>query len=231
MERALKAVRGRFEGIDVVAGNVATAEGARFLLERGANAIKVGIGPGGGCATRLTTNFGIPQAEALVQCRLAVDGRVPLIADGGVKRDGSIAEALLFGGDCVMLGSAFAGTQETPGEVVLKPVLMPESQKIVQVPFKVFRGMASIGAVRDRLDLEEADPLELEAIGAEGLEVSVPARGSVRTVVHDMLKHLCSAVSYGGARSLQELRERFWANPHEYLVRLSEAARLESFQR
>jgi IMP dehydrogenase len=215
----------------VVAGNVATAEGARFLLERGANAIKVGIGPGGGCATRLTTNFGIPQVEALVQCRLAVDGRVPLIADGGVKRDGSIAGALLFGGDCVMLGSAFAGTQETPGEVVFKPVLMPESQKIVQVPFKVFRGMASIGAVRDRLDLEEADPLELEAIGAEGLEVSVPARGSVRTVIHDMLKHLCSAVSYGGARSLHELRTQFWAHPEEYLVRLSEASRLESFQR
>ena len=122
------------------------------------NAIKVGIGPGGGCTTRLTTNFGIPQVEALVQCRLAVGDRVPLIADGGVKRDGSIAEALLFGGDTVMLGSAFAGTEETPGEIVLKPVLMPESQKIVQVPFKVFRGMASIGAVRDRLDLEDADP-------------------------------------------------------------------------
>src|SRR5207247_593314 len=158
-----------------------------------------------------------PQVEALVRCRLAVGDRVPLVADGGVRRDGSIAQALLFGGDCVMLGSAFAGTQETPGEIVLKPVLMPESQKIVQVPFKVFRGMASIGAIRDRLDLEEADPVELEAIGAEGLEVSVPARGSVRTVIHDMLKHLCSAISYGGARSLQELRQEFWAAPDRYL--------------
>src|SRR5207237_5808960 len=167
--------------------------------------------------------------EALVQCRLAVDGKVPLIADGGVRRDGSIAEALLFGGDCGMLGSAFAGRQETPGEVVLKPVLMPESQKIVQVPFKVFRGMASIGAVRDRLDLEEADPVELEALGAEGLEVSVPARGSVRTVIQDMLKHLCSSISYGGARSLQELREKFWADPDRYLVKLSAASRAESF--
>ena len=82
---------------------------------------------------------------------------------------------------------------------MLKPVLMPESQKIVQVPFKVFRGMASIGAVRDRLDLEDADPREVEAIGAEGLEVSVPARGSVRAVIHDMLKHLCSSISYGGS--------------------------------
>lgn len=231
MERALQDVRKRWDHIDVVAGNVATADGARFLLDRGANAIKVGIGPGGGCATRLTTSFGIPQVEALVRCQMAVDGRVPLIADGGVRRDGSIAEALLLGGDCVMLGSALAGTQETPGEIVLKPVLTPESQKIVQVPFKVFRGMASIGAIRDRLDLEEADPLELEAMGAEGLEVSVPARGSARTVMQDMLKHLCSAISYGGAQSLQELRESFWAEPERYLVKLSPAARAESFQR
>lgn len=231
MERALDAVRKQFPGAELVAGNVATADGATFLLERGVDGIKVGIGPGGGCVTRLTTNFGIPQVEALVQCRLAVGDRVPLIADGGVKRDGSITQALLFGGDSVMLGSAFAGTQETPGEVVLKSVLMPESQKIVKVPFKVFRGMASIGAIRDRLDLEDADPRELEAIGAEGLEVSVPARGSVRTVIHDMLKHLCSAISYGGAESLQELRRNFWADPGRYLVKLTDASRRESFQR
>jgi IMP dehydrogenase len=231
MERALTEVRRRFAGVDVVAGNVATAEGATFLMERGANGVKVGIGPGGGCTTRLTTSFGVPQVEALVRCRLATGGRVPLIADGGVRRDGSIAEALLFGGDCVMLGSAFAGTEETPGDVVLKSVLMPESQKSVQVPFKVFRGMASIGAIRDRLDLEETDPIELEAIGAEGLEVSVPARGSVRAVVHDMLKHLCSAISYGGARSLRELQEQFSDDPERYLVKLSPASRAESFQR
>jgi len=231
MERALEQVRKRVDAVDVIAGNVATAEGATFLLDRGADGIKVGIGPGGGCVTRLTTNFGIPQVEALVQCRLAVGDRVPLIADGGIRRDGSIAQALLFGGDCVMLGSAFAGTLETPGEIVLKSVLMPESQKTVKVPFKVFRGMASIGAIRDRLDLEDADPQELEAIGAEGLEVSVPARGSVRTIIHDMLKHLCSAISYGGANSLQELRRNFWANPEKYLVKLTEASRIESFQR
>lgn len=231
MERALEAMRKQCGDIDVIAGNVATAEGARFLLERGANAIKVGIGPGGGCTTRLTTSFGIPQVEALVQCRLAVGDRIPLVADGGVRRDGSIAEALMFGGDCVMLGSAFAGTQEAPGDLVLKSVLVPESQKIVTVPFKVFRGMASLAAVRDRLDLEEADRVELEAIGAEGLEVSVPARGSARTVIHDMLKHLCSAISYGGARNLQELRQKFWAHPEQYLVKLSEASRAESFHR
>jgi IMP dehydrogenase len=231
MERALAEIRKRFGDVELVAGNVATAEGARFLVDRGVNAVKVGIGPGGGCATRLTTNFGIPQVEALVRCRREIGDRVPLIADGGIKRDGSVAEALLFGGDTVMLGSAFAGTDEAPGEVVLKSVLVPESQKIVKVPFKVFRGMASIGAVLDRLDLEEADPRELEAIGAEGLEVSVPARGSARTVIHDMLKHLCSAISYGGAHTLQELRQEFAANPQQYLVKLTPAARAESFHR
>jgi len=231
MARAMEDVRKRCGDVELVAGNVATGEGARFLLDRGANGIKVGIGPGGGCTTRLATNFGIPQVEALVSCRLAVGDRVPLIADGGIRRDGSIAEALIFGGSSVMLGSAFAGTTETPGDVVLKPVFMPESQKLVQVPFKVFRGMASIGAVRDRLDLEDVAPRELEALGAEGLEVSVPARGSVRTVLRDMLKHLCSSISYGGAQSLSELRQKFTENPGHYLVRLTESSRSESFQR
>jgi IMP dehydrogenase len=231
MDRALVEIRKRFSGVDIVAGNVATGDGATFLLERGVNGIKVGIGPGGGCATRLTTNFGIPQVEALVQCRLAVGDRVPLIADGGIRRDGSIAEALLFGGDSVMLGSAFAGTDEAPGEIVLKSVVDSESQKVVKVPFKVFRGMASIGAIRDRLDLEEAAPGELEAMGAEGIEVSVPARGSARPVIREMLKHLCSAISYGGAQSLQELRGQFWAQPERFLVRLTAASRAESFQR
>jgi IMP dehydrogenase len=179
----------------------------------------------------LTTSFGVPQVEALVQSRRGTPEHVPLIADGGIRRDGSIAQALLFGGDTVMLGSAFAGTEETPGEIVLKSVLMPESQKIVKVPFKVFRGMASVAAVRDRLDLEDADMRELEALGAEGLEVSVPARGPVRSVLHDMLKHLCSAISYGGARSLRELKERFQHEPDRYLIRLTDASRVESFQR
>ena len=231
MARAIEQIRKHCGDVELVAGNVATEAGALFLLDRGVNGIKVGIGPGGGCTTRLTTNFGIPQVEALVRCRLAVGDRVPLIADGGVKRRRQHRLALLFGGDCVMLGSAFAGTLETPGEVVLKSVFMPESQKLGQVPFKVFRGMASVGAVRDRLNLEEAATPELEAMGAEGLEVSVPARGSVCVVIHDMLKHLCSAISYGGATSLQELRRTFWSNPERYLVRLSEASRVESFQR
>jgi IMP dehydrogenase len=231
MANAVEQIRARFGAVELIAGNVATADGARFLVDRGVNAIKVGIGPGGGCTTRLTTNFGVPQVQALAETKLAAGDRVPVIADGGIKRHGSIAEALLFGGDTIMLGSAFAGTQETPGDIVLKPVLMPDSQKVVQVPFKVFRGMASLAAVKDRLDLEEADAQEVESLGAEGLEVTVPARGSVRTVIHDMLKHLCSSISYGGAGSLRELRQRFIEEPERYLVRLSAASRHESFMR
>jgi len=232
MERAIGELRKRFGSVELIAGNVATAEGTRFLLERGVNGIKVGIGPGGGCTTRMTTSFGVPQGQALVDCRLAADGTgVPLIADGGVKRHGALALALMFGGDCVMLGSAFAGTEETPGEVVHKSVVLPESQKTVKVPFKVLRGMASLEAIRDRLDVEDADEVELDAIGAEGMEISVPARGSARVIVRDMIKHLCSSISYGGAASLRELREKFWADPDQYLIKLSSSSRRESYER
>jgi IMP dehydrogenase len=231
MEQAIEQFRARFGELDLIAGNVATADGVRFLVERGVDAVKIGIGPGGGCTTRINTSFGVPQLHALVECRIASAGRVALIADGGVRRDGSLAEALLFGGDSVMLGSAFAGTAEAPGEIVQKSVLLPESQKVVQVPFKVLRGMASIGAIRDRLDVEDTEAVDLQALGAEGLEISVPARGSARSVFQDMIKHLCSAVSYGGATSLGELRRLFWRDPGRYLVRLSPAARRESYER
>ena len=231
MARAIEAFRSRFDGVELVAGNVATAEGTRFLLERGVNGIKVGIGPGGGCTTRLNTNFGVPQVQALVECRQASGGRVPLVADGGVKRDGALVQALLFGGDTVMLGGALAGTTETPGDIVQKPVVVPESHKTVRVPFKVFRGMASLEAIVDRLDVEDLEAADVEALGAEGMEVAVPARGSVRPILRDMLKHLISAISYGGAGSLAELQEMFRKNPERYVIRLSESARRESFDR
>ena len=230
MAKAIEAFRKAFPKVELVAGNIATAEGVRFLVERGVNAVKVGIGPGGGCTTRLTTSFGVPQLQALYECRQS-DGTVPLIADGGIKRHGAIAEALLFGGDTVMLGSMFAGTEETPGDVVQKSVLLPDQQRSVKVPFKVLRGMASIQAIRDRLDVEDDEVIDLEALGAEGTEVSVPARGSVRPIIHDILKHLCSSVSYGGAKSLSELREMFRADPMRYLVKLSSSAKRESYER
>ena len=225
MGRAIDAFRQRCGDIQLVAGNVATAEGVRFLMERGVDAIKVGIGPGGGCTTRLNTNFGVPQVQALVACRAAANGQVPLIADGGIKRDGAVAQALLFGGDTVMLGSALAGTTETPGEVVLKPVVVPESNKTVRIPFKVFRGMASLQAIVDRLDVEDAEAADVEALGAEGMEIAVPSRGSVRPVIRDLVKHLCSAISYGGAASLAELQQAFRVDPGRYVIRLTESSR------
>jgi IMP dehydrogenase len=231
MARAIDAFRARFGDFELVAGNVATAEGVRFLVERGVNAVKVGIGPGGGCTTRITTSFGVPQLEALVECRLAAGERIPIIADGGVKRHGAIFEALLFGGNTVMLGSMFAGTEETPGEIVQKSVLLPESQRTVKVPFKVLRGMASIQAIKDRLDVEDADNADVEALGAEGTEVSVAARGSVRPIIHDILRHLCSSISYSGMRSLSEIKQVFWQSPERFLIKLSAAARRESYER
>jgi IMP dehydrogenase len=231
MARAMEAFRKQFGDAELIAGNVATAEGVRFLIDRGVNGVKVGIGPGGGCTTRLNTNFGVPQAAALVECRLAADGRVPLIADGGIRRDGALVQALLFGGDTAMLGGVLAGTLETPGDTVQKPVVIPESHKTVKVPFKVFRGMASLQAIVDRLDVEDSSAADVEALGAEGMEISVPARGSVRPVIRDMLKHLCSAISYGGAASLSELQEMFRQDPTRYVIRLSESSRRESFDR
>jgi IMP dehydrogenase len=238
MERAVGDLRKRVGAVELIAGNVGTGEGTRFLLDLGVNGIKVGIGPGGGCTTRMTTSFGVPQAQALVEARIAIaeyadraGADVPLIADGGIRRHGALAMALMFGGDCAMLGSAFAGTEEAPGEVVHKSVVLPESQKTVKVPFKVLRGMASLEAIRDRLDVEDADRVELEAIGAEGMEVTVPLRGSARTIVRDMIKHLCSSISYGGAGSLRELRERFWQDPERYLIKLSASSRRESYDR
>jgi IMP dehydrogenase len=231
MERALSEMRKRFPEAEVIAGNVATADGARFLAERGASAVKVGIGPGGGCTTRITTNFGVPQLQAIVECRRALPDAIPLIADGGIKRHGALALALACGGDTVMLGSAFAGTTEAPGEVVQKSVLVPESQRAVKVPFKVLRGMASIEAIKDRLDVEDASPVDLQAIGAEGMEVSVPLRGSARPVFQEMIKHLCSSISYSGAESLPDLKARFMADPGKYLIRLTESSRRESYDR
>jgi IMP dehydrogenase len=230
MDAALAQFRRRFGDAELIAGNVATGEGARFLAERGVDGIKVGIGPGGGCTTRITTSFGVPQLQALVECRLAIGDAIPIVADGGITRDGALMQALVCG-DTAMLGSAFAGTIETPGDVVQKPVVVPETQRAVRVPFKVLRGMASIGAIVDRLDLEDAAAADVDALGAEGLEISVPARGSVRPILQDMLRHLCSSISYAGASSLAELRALFWADPARYLIRLSDAARRESYDR
>jgi IMP dehydrogenase/GMP reductase len=109
--------------------------------------------------------------------------------------------------------------------------VLPESQRTVKVPFKVLRGMASLQAIKDRLDVEDADTADVEALGAEGTEVSVPARGSVRPIVQDILRHLCSSISYSGAHSLGEIRQMFWTDPARFLIKLSAAGRRESYER
>jgi IMP dehydrogenase/GMP reductase len=108
---------------------------------------------------------------------------------------------------------------------------VPDSNKTVNVPFKVFRGMASLEAIVDRLDVEDAEAADVEALGAEGMEVSVPARGSVRPLLRDIIKHLCSAISYSGGRSLGEMQEMFRKAPESYVIKLSESSRRESFDR
>src|SRR5439155_25950114 len=123
---------------------------------------------------------------------------IPLSAGGGVQRDGALVQSVLFGGDTVMRGGALSATPETPGEVVHKPVVIPESHKTVKVPFKVFRGMASLEAIVDRLDVEDAEGADLEALGSGGIEIAVPARASVRPAIRYMLQHHASGITYGG---------------------------------
>ena len=115
--------------------------------------------------------------------------------------------------------------------MVQKSVVLPDQQRSVKVPFKVLRGMASIQAIRDRLDVEDDEVVDLESIGAEGTEISVPARGSVRPLIQDIFKHLCSSISYGGASSLADLCQMFRADPMRYLIKLSASAKKESYER
>ncbi len=130
-----------------------------------------------------------------------------------------------------MLGSMFAGTEETPGEIVQKSVVLPDQQRSVKVPFKVLRGMASIQAIAIGSTSKTRKCSTWKRSARKAPEVSVPARGSVRPIIQDILKHLCSSISYGGASSLAELKQMFWEEPDRYLIKLSAASRRESYER
>ena len=224
MEQAVRALRTRFRDAELVCGNVGTSEGARFLAELGASAIKVGIGPGRGCRTRLETSAGVPQLQAIHECRMAVGDELPVIADGGVKNDKDIFLALACGASSVMLGSLLSGTDEAPGRVIEDPSTREKR--------KIYRGMTSPQAVFEALYDDESGELDqaLET-PSEGQEVQVPYRCPVRDVLHRVRGHLRSAVSYAGERSLGAVRERVLAAPSEHLIRLSAASRRESFER
>ena len=187
--------------VQVVAGNVATADGAKALIDAGADAIKVGIGPGSICTTRIVAGVGVPQLTAImdaVEAARATD--TPVIADGGIKYSGDLAKALAAGADCAMIGSLLAGTDETPGEVFLYQGRS----------YKTYRGMGSVGAMArgsaDRYFQQDiSDTLKLVP---EGIEGQVPYKGPVGAVLHQLAGGLRAAMGYVGAATLAEFRDK-----------------------
>ena len=218
---AVAALRGRAESVPLVVGNVATAEAARRLASLGVDAIKVGVGPGRGCRTRLETGAGVPQLQAVREAYLATEGRVPIIADGGVRDDKDLFLAIACGASTVMLGSLLSGTDEAPGMVVEDPATR---QKM-----KLYRGMTSPEAVAD--GAEDDELAEALRTPAEGQSVRVPYVGSVVGILARLRGHLQSAVSYAGESSLRAAHEKIAREPARFLVPLSEASRRESYVR
>ena len=225
MGRALDTIRKHFPDIALICGNVATGAGACFLKEHGADAVKVGVGPGRGCRTRLETAAGVPQLQAIREAWCALGESVPIIADGGIHDDKDIFLSLICGASTVMLGSALSGTDEAPGQVIEDPA--------THLKKKIYRGMTSPQAVLESLyDTENPEDVE-EAFEtpAEGQEMQVPYKGSVADVLSRIRGHLQSAVSYAGEQSLAKARAKIVPDPMKYLIPLSEAARRESYER
>ena len=225
MRSAVESIRARFDGVPLICGNVATAEGARYLKDLGCDAIKVGVGPGRGCRTRLETGAGVPQLQAIREAWCAVGDTVPIIADGGIKHDKDVFVALACGASSVMLGSALSGTDESPGHLIIDPVTHAKK--------KIYRGMTSPQAVFESLyDADDDEDLESAlATPAEGQEMQVSYRGSVVDILGRIRGHLRSSVSYAGEATLAAAREKIVSQPFQYLIPLSEAARRESYDR
>src|SRR5262245_40354160 len=221
VETAIRELRKRFAGVPLVCGNVATAEATRWLISLGVDAIKVGVGPGRGCRTRLETGAGVPQLQAVREAYLASEGRVPVIADGGVQNDKDIFLAIACGASTVMLGSLLSGTDEAPGMMVEDPATR---QKM-----KLYRGMTSPEAVADGADEEQLS--EALRTPAEGQSVRVPYVGSVVAILGRLRGHLQSAVSYAGELDLKSAHDKIARDPARFLFPLSDASRRESFVR
>ncbi len=201
----LKSLRLEFPKVQIIAGNVASRAGARELSEAGADAIKVGIGPGSICTTRIVTGFGVPQLTAILDSAAGVkdSGRdLPLIADGGIRTPGDLVKALAAGAETAMIGGLFAGSEEAPGSPVLR-----DGKKV-----KVVRGMASLGATMDRRmsergeDESAEDQEDWSKVVPEGVEAVVPYRGNVSEILHQLVGGLRSGLSYGGAHNIRELQ-------------------------
>jgi IMP dehydrogenase len=195
----LRRVKAEVGGVDVVVGNIATAEAAKALVEAGADAVKVGIGPGSICTTRIIAGVGVPQLTAVLECAQAIAGSgVPVIADGGIRYTGDIVKALAAGAGTVMVGSMFAGVEESPGETIIY-----EGRR-----FKAYRGMGSIEAMqqgsKDRYFQDMED--DIKKLVPEGISGRVPYKGKLEEVVHQLVGGLRAGMGYCGAANMEALQ-------------------------
>jgi IMP dehydrogenase len=192
-------VKKRYPQVQVIAGNIVTGEAARALLDAGVDAVKVGVGPGSICTTRIVTGIGVPQITSIDLVATALKGEIPLIADGGIRYSGDIPKALAAGASSVMLGSMFAGTEESPGEVEL----------FQGRSYKSYRGMGSIGAMqlgsKDRYFQDEADA---DKLVPEGIEGRVPYRGQLRNIIHQLMGGLRASMGYMGTANIDEIHQK-----------------------
>jgi IMP dehydrogenase len=212
---AVREIKRRHADTQLIAGNVATTEGTRELIDAGVDAVKCGIGPGSICTTRVVTGTGVPQITAIQNCVAAARGSgVPIIADGGVKFSGDVAKAIAAGADVVMIGSLFAGTEESPGELIL----------FQGRSFKAYRGMGSIGAMREgSRDRYAQETTDIEAkLVPEGIEGRVPYKGTLADMVTQLVGGLRAGMGYTGCRTIREFQER------TRFVRISAASLRES---
>ena len=198
---AVKEIKKDYPDLDVVAGNIATAEATRDLIRAGADAVKVGIGPGSICTTRVVSGAGVPQITAVMDCSEEADKTgIPCIADGGIKFSGDVTKAIAAGASCVMIGSLFAGTSESPGETIL----------FQGRSYKVYRGMGSIGAMeqgsKDRYF--QAHEEEKAKLVPEGVEGRVPHKGPLSSSVHQLIGGLKAGMGYCGCKNLKELKAK-----------------------
>jgi IMP dehydrogenase len=212
---AVKRIKSRFPELDLVAGNIATAEATKDLISAGVDAVKAGMGPGSICTTRVVSGAGVPQITAIMDCARAARGTgVPVIADGGIKYSGDITKAIAAGADSVMIGSLFAGTDESPGEIIL----------FQGRSFKSYRGMGSISAMkqgsRDRYG--QAGETQMAKLVPEGIEGRVPYKGPLSSLVHQLVGGLRAGMGYCGCRTITDLQE------HARFIRVTSAGLRES---
>jgi IMP dehydrogenase len=192
--KAIDWIKTNYPNIDIMAGNIATKDAAEYFYNKGADAVKVGIGPGSVCTTRIMTGAGVPQITAIMDVYEATQGRIPICADGGIRFPGDIVKAIGAGADTVMIGNIFAGTEETPGEI-----FDSNGKK-----FKLYRGMASFDATLKKLNLEGKK--EDEIISIEGEKKEVIYNGSIKPIVEKLLGGLASGMTYIGANEIDKLK-------------------------